>query len=69
MSRGHGLRAAHVADLRRRGGLSQAALAQRIGIDRVTLARIESGHTDPHLSTVRALAQSLGVPIAEITDD
>jgi DNA-binding XRE family transcriptional regulator len=69
VSRGHGLRSSVVAELRRRRGLSQADLAARVGIDRVSLARLEAGSTDPHLSTARALAQSLGVALSEIVDD
>ena len=31
--------------------------------------RIERGHADPHLSTVRALSQALGVPLADLVDE
>jgi transcriptional regulator with XRE-family HTH domain len=48
-----------IAQRRERRGLTQAELADRIGINRVSLARIETGKTDPKASTLRALALML----------
>ena len=43
--------------------LSQRALAQQIGVGHGHLSRIETGAVDPKLSTVRRMAEQLGVPI------
>jgi transcriptional regulator with XRE-family HTH domain len=37
------------------------------GINRVTIARIESGDQLPRYQTLRALAEGLGVPIGRLT--
>jgi transcriptional regulator with XRE-family HTH domain len=47
-------------------GFSQEALAQRAGISSETLRRLELGLGGPRLSTARALAQTLGVPVDSI---
>ena len=47
--------------LRERRALSQAELAERAGITRTALSRIESCAVDPHAATVRRLAAALGV--------
>lgn len=41
--------------------LSQSELANRIGISRAQLARIEELKVDPRLSTVRKIAKGLNV--------
>lgn len=43
--------------------LSQAALAQRAGLSREYVLRLEAGQQDPSLSTLTALAQALGVSL------
>lgn len=67
--KGSGLRAESVTALRSSRGLSQADLADRVGVSRQQINRIERGHADPHLSTVRALSQALGVPLADLVDE
>ena len=52
--------------IREAQGLSLRALAFRAGMSYVALFRLEAGHTDPRLSTLRALAKALGVTVAEI---
>ncbi|HEU5128437.1 MAG TPA: helix-turn-helix domain-containing protein [Glycomyces sp.] len=42
-------------------GLSQAALAERIGTTQSAIARLESGHSDPRLSTLERYARAVGV--------
>lgn len=42
-------------------GLRLSWVASRAGISRVTLYRVLSGGSDPHLDTVRRLAMALGV--------
>lgn len=52
--------------LRSRAGLSQAALAGRVGLTTSTLSRIEGGQTNPKYGTVRKLAATLGVSLTEL---
>jgi transcriptional regulator with XRE-family HTH domain len=47
--------------VRNRRALTQADLAERAGVGRVTIARIETGAAGAHPSTVRKLAAALGV--------
>jgi transcriptional regulator with XRE-family HTH domain len=51
-----------VRRLRTARGWSQTTLAERAGLGRVTVARIEGGTQDVTLSTLGALATALGVP-------
>lgn len=52
--------------IREAQGLSQRALASAAGITQAGLFRLESGATDPRLSTLRRLTKVLGVTVAEI---
>lgn len=54
-------------DLRNQRGLSQGDLADRAGIARRTVQRIEAGDVRPHNDTVRRLAHALGVDVEEMT--
>ena len=58
--------AAAVRHLRRRAGLTQAELAEKAGISRATLARVELAEVDPAASTLRALARALGVTVNDL---
>lgn len=59
-----------VRALRERRGLSQGALATSVGVDRKTINRIENGHHSTSITTLAAIAVSLGekpsVLLAEI---
>ena len=59
-----GVRRAEIAmrlvDIRRAAGLTQVELAQRMGVPQSTIARVESGLTDPRLSTIQAYVQAAG---------
>jgi transcriptional regulator with XRE-family HTH domain len=46
--------------------LSQAELARQSGLHTLTISRLEGGRTKPASRTVRALAEALGVPPAEL---
>jgi DNA-binding XRE family transcriptional regulator len=55
--------------LRAGAGLSQAELAKRSGLDRVTIARIELGEHSPRYATLLALAKGLGVDVRRLLMD
>lgn len=57
-----------VRTLRRRQGLSQAALAERAGVPRSTIARIELGGGNPNLETMSKIAGAFGVDTVELLD-
>ena len=47
-------------------GLTQAALAERAGLHRVALAKIETGVTEPKVGTAKRLADALGVTVDDL---
>lgn len=63
VQRSFGLR---VRELRQAQGLTQEDLAERCGLFRTYMSRIETGAANPTLTMVHALATSLGVPIAAL---
>lgn len=48
--------------VRKQAGMQQADLAERAGVSRMTVSRVESGY-DPKLSTVYELARALGMEL------
>jgi transcriptional regulator with XRE-family HTH domain len=54
---------------RRERGLSLGALAEAAGIGKGSLSEIENGARNPTLSTLYALAGTLGVPLATLLAD
>ena len=52
--------------LREAKGLSQAALAEKVGVSCEYIARLETGKHDPPLSRVEKLAKALKVPIEKL---
>jgi DNA-binding XRE family transcriptional regulator len=50
-------------DARRAAGLSQAALAARAGVSRMTLQKLEAGDVDPRISTWTVLMRALGLEV------
>lgn len=52
--------------LRRARSLTQQALADRAGVSRVSIARIESGRNSPGARSLRRLARALDVGVAEL---
>jgi ribosome-binding protein aMBF1 (putative translation factor) len=58
--------ARRIRRLRERRGWSQQGLAERAGLSRTYLARLETARQDPTLSTLAKLAKALKVPLAEL---
>lgn len=58
--------AANVLTLRARRKFSQAVLAERAGISRPTVVRIELGEGDPKLEILSKIAAALGVGIPDL---
>jgi transcriptional regulator with XRE-family HTH domain len=54
-------RLTRLKDVRLRKALTQQQLAERAGVNRVTIARIERGTDEPFPTTVRRVADALGV--------
>ena len=55
--------------LRERRALRQEDLAELAGVGKNTVNRIEKDRTEPHMTTVRKLAEALGVEPHELIDD
>lgn len=58
--------AAVLRRLRIERGLSQEAVAHQAGVSYTTLAKIELAQSNPGWATVRAVADALGVKLAEL---
>ncbi len=54
--------------VRERMFVTQAELAQRTGIAEATLSRLENGVQRPRISTVRKIADALGVAPEDLVD-
>jgi transcriptional regulator with XRE-family HTH domain len=54
--------------LRTLNALTQAQLAERAGLTESAVARAERDQTEPHMTTVRKLADALGVPPRELIE-
>ena len=53
--------------LRRKAGLSQEQLAERLEVTRQTVSKWEGGHSVPDLEKLRAMAAIFGVTLDELT--
>ena len=54
-----------VRKMRKERGWTQRELADKAGTTQYTISEIELGHRDPHPTTLRKLAEALGVSVAE----
>ena len=54
---------AAIKELRRKTGLRQKELAQHVGLSQSYLSQIENDHKDPNLSTLRRIAEEVGVSL------
>lgn len=52
-----------IEDARKKAKISQAELARRIGSDRSYISRVESGKTEPKVSTFYRIMNALGCQI------
>lgn len=55
-----------VRKIRTDAGLTQSALAKRVGLDPSQVSRLEKGKGNPRWGTVRRIAGGLGVSLAEL---
>ncbi len=46
--------------------LTQAGLAEKVGVARVTIARIETGHRNPSMDLLQRLAKALKVKLPDL---
>src|SRR6185369_7405080 len=57
-----------LAALRKKRGLSQAALAELVGVEQPTIQRWEKGKREPDLDNLKSLATALGVTPGSLLD-
>lgn len=57
-----------VKELRATQGVTQEELADRVGIFRTYMSRIETGIANPTLTMIHALADALKVPVVALFD-
>ncbi|MDQ4111749.1 MAG: XRE family transcriptional regulator [Actinomycetota bacterium] len=60
--------AENVRRLRERSGLSLAALADRSGVAKATLYKVERGRTNPTIETVEAIADSFKISVSSLIE-
>ena len=58
----------NIAALRRRAGLSQEAVAERVGVSRQTVAKWESGESAPDIARAGELAQLFSVSLDDLVN-
>ena len=51
---------------RARRKLTQVELAKRVGVDEMTISRIERDVRRPSMALLQRLAKALGVPVSEL---
>lgn len=59
---------ARIKELRKRSGLSQDQLAEKVGIEAKYLSRIEVGKRQPSIETLEHIADALQVEMKELFD-
>ena len=57
-----------VSALRKKRGWTQAALAKKVRVSRVTIGRIEVGYSRPSLALLERLAKIFNVPIGRLLE-
>ena len=56
-------------EIRTRRFLTQEELADKAGVSPATIVRVERNQAEPHISTMRKLAQALNVDPTELLGD
>ena len=56
----------NIAERRKALGLTQAELVEKLGADTVTVSRFERGSHLPSLQRLERIADTLGIPLAEL---
>lgn len=57
-----------IRDLRKNRGLTQAQLAERLGVSQQTIGQWETGKSSPKIQSINKLAQALGVYASALID-
>ena len=60
---------ANVARLRKQIDITQAELADRMGVDRAYISGLEQGARNPTIVTLWHVAEALGVKVAALLED
>ena len=55
----------YIKDALKQRGLTQNAIAERLGINRVSLSRLLSDKNDMRLSTIKKIADAIGCDVTE----
>ena len=63
------MRLTRLRELRLRAAMTQSELAERAGIARTTIIRLEQGHPEVLPTTVRKLARALRVKPTDLWED
>lgn len=58
----------NIAEARKASGRTQAEVAEKVGIDTVSLSRIERGAVTPSITTLDRIANALGKPLGKLFD-
>ena len=56
----------NLKEIRAKLGITQAELAELVGVSRVSIISIEKGHFIPTVETALRIGKALGVPIEQI---
>jgi putative transcriptional regulator len=56
----------NLKEIRTKVGITQAALAELVGVARVSIVSIEKGHFIPTIETALRIAKALNVPVEKI---
>lgn len=56
----------HIAERRRARGMTQQELAERVGVESVTLSRLETGVSIPSITRLADIADALDTRLAEL---
>ncbi|MBD8604720.1 helix-turn-helix transcriptional regulator [Pseudomonas sp. CFBP 8771] len=57
-----------IRDLRKQRGISQEAFADKCGVMRTYMSRIETGAANPSLDAAKVIADALGIALADLLE-